>query len=78
VANAMLHGIHDVFPEDNVDKNDPIRLKKLKQLEGQWALDKEILGFDFDGDKKTMILAMKKRDFLFPSEHTENVDPAGK
>jgi hypothetical protein len=59
-----MFGIHDVFPADQDDANDPISLKKLKQLEGQWALEKEILGFDFDGEDKTMILATQKRYFI--------------
>jgi hypothetical protein len=59
-----MFGIHDVFPANEKDENDPISLKKLKQLEGQWALEKEILGFDFDGVDKSMILATQKRDFI--------------
>jgi hypothetical protein len=31
VAQAVMHGIHDVFPEDNDDDNDPISNKKLKK-----------------------------------------------
>ena len=34
VANAVMRGIHDVFPEDVDDENDPISLKKLRQGEG--------------------------------------------
>jgi hypothetical protein len=64
VANAVMFGIHDVFPANANDENDPISLKKLKQLEGQWALEKEILGFDFDGEDKSMILGTQKRDFI--------------
>jgi hypothetical protein len=64
VARALLHGIHDVFPPDNDDENDPTSLKKLLKKEGQWDLLKEILGFDFDGDAKTMQLDEKKREFL--------------
>ena len=63
-ANAVLAGIHDVFPADNVDENDPISLKKLKKKDGQWALTKDILGFTFDGEKKTLILEEPKREFL--------------
>jgi hypothetical protein len=29
VATAVMTGIHDVFPEDAVDSNDPISEKKL-------------------------------------------------
>ena len=31
VANAIMRGIHDVFPADIVDSNDPISEKKLKR-----------------------------------------------
>eukprot|EP00956_Cyclotella_meneghiniana_P034528 scaffold105814_cov64-Cyclotella_meneghiniana.AAC.1 len=49
VANAVMQGIHDVFPACEIDENDPISLKKLKKLEGEWALVKDVLGFTFDG-----------------------------
>ena len=34
VANAVMQGIHDVFPACEIDENDPISLKKFKKLEG--------------------------------------------
>jgi hypothetical protein len=34
VANAIMEGIHDVFPPDNDDGNDPILEKKLIKEEG--------------------------------------------
>ena len=64
VANAVLQGIHDVFPADNNDEEDPISLKKLKKLEAMWALHKDILGFTFDGVEKTIWLEEAKRDTL--------------
>ena len=33
VANALMTGIHDVFPADIKDSEDPISLKQMKQLE---------------------------------------------
>jgi hypothetical protein len=69
VATAIMHGIHDVFPANNIDEEDPISLKGLKQLEGQWALQKDILGFTFDGDKKTMVLEEPKCKFLLTILH---------
>ena len=53
-ANAMLNGIHDVFPPDSNDAEDPISLKKLQNGDGAWALQKDILGFTFDGVEKTL------------------------
>ena len=56
VANAMMKGVHYVFPEDDVDENEPFSYKKLLKLEGVWAMTKDILGFTFDGENKTVWL----------------------
>ena len=64
MANSLLHTIHDVFPADDNDENDPTSLKKQLQGDGQWALVKEILGWVFDGEKKTMQLEAKKAETL--------------
>ena len=64
VANAVMKGVHDVFPEDEVDQNDPISYKKLQKLEAMWSITKDILGFTFDGDKKTIWLEDAKREVL--------------
>ncbi len=60
VATAITSGIHDIFPADLVNSNDPISKKKLLRGEGQYALIKTILGFDFDGQKKTLWLEEEK------------------
>jgi hypothetical protein len=64
VATAVMTGIHDVFPPDNDDSNDPILEKKLRQQEGQFSTRKTLLGFDFDGIAKTMWLEDAKREKL--------------
>ncbi len=66
VATAVMTGIHDVFPANVLDTEDPISFKKIMKGEGTWALQKDILGFTFDGEvgRKTMILEQPKRDFL--------------
>ena len=64
IANAVLTGIHDVFPPDELQESDPISYKKLLKLEGMWALVKDILGFTFDGENKTIWLEGPKRDVL--------------
>ena len=56
VATAIMQGIHDVFPEDANDSNDPISLKKLQKGEGKYCTKKCLLGFEFDGEAKTMWL----------------------
>jgi hypothetical protein len=61
LASAILHGIHDVFPPNDMDDNeDPISLKKLLKGDGAWDIVKEILGWVFDGDAKTIALAPDK------------------
>eukprot|EP00956_Cyclotella_meneghiniana_P042491 scaffold248501_cov111-Cyclotella_meneghiniana.AAC.2 len=63
-ANGVMNGIHDVFREEKKPEDDPISLKKLKKDEGQYALLKDMLGFEFDGEEKTMILEEAKRGLL--------------
>ena len=49
----MVQSIKDyAFPPDKDDDNDSLSLKKLVNKEGEWALLKDMLGFDFDGDLK--------------------------
>jgi hypothetical protein len=71
VANGILHGIHDVFPSNPVDDEDPISMKKILKGDGVWALQKDILGFTFNGDtgKKTIQLEKPKREFLLEALH---------
>ena len=62
LSRALLHAIHDVFPASpEVPGEDPIALKKLKKMEGAWAVRKDILGWVFDGKAKTMELTEDKR-----------------
>ena len=71
VASAVMKGIHDVFPAHKLDDSDPISYKKLKKHDGQWALQKDILGFTFTGrpGAKTMQLEHPKREFLLTILH---------
>jgi hypothetical protein len=64
VAMAVMTGIHDVFPPDNDESNDPILEKKLIKNEGQYFTRKTLLGFDFDGSAKTMWLEAARREKL--------------
>ena len=66
IANAVLQGIHDVFPPEDIDDDDTISLKKVLKKEGAWAVIKEILGFEFDGNphKHTVWLTPDQRDAL--------------
>jgi hypothetical protein len=42
-SNAVMYGIHDVFPPCDIDDDDPLSLRKLKKGEGAWAIVKDIL-----------------------------------
>jgi hypothetical protein len=68
-ANAIVHGIHDVFPANNNDDEDPISFKKIQRGDGTWSLRKDILGFTFDGANKTLWLEAPKRDALLTILH---------
>jgi hypothetical protein len=70
VATAIMSGIHDVFPADLVNSNNPISKKKLLKGEGQYALIKTILGFEFDGQRKTLWLEEEKRVKLLTILHS--------
>ncbi len=68
-STGTMTGIHDVFPADEIDSNDPISKKKLKQLDGEYAMTKTILGFDFDGIEKTIWSEEAKRAHLLTVLH---------
>jgi hypothetical protein len=53
-ATVVMTGIHDVFPTNITDGNNPISEKKLSKGEGQHSLSKTLLGIDFDGNCKIM------------------------
>jgi hypothetical protein len=59
-----MTGIHDVFPPDDTDNEDPISERKLKQGEGIYSTRKILLGFDFNGEEKTMWLKEAKQEKL--------------
>jgi hypothetical protein len=69
VANAIMEGIHDVFPPGQDDSNNPILEKKLRKTEGQYATLKTILGFNFDGVAKTLWLEEAKQEKLLTMLH---------
>jgi hypothetical protein len=69
VSTGTMTGIHDVFPADEIDSNDPISDKKLKQLDWEYSTKKTILGFDFDGNEKTIWFEEAKRAHLLTVLH---------
>ena len=64
VANAVMHGIHDVFPEESTEEDDPISQKKMRKGDGVFSMRKCVLGFDFNGEDKTIWLEEEKRAAL--------------
>ena len=64
VENAVMKGIHDIFPADADDEEDSISLKNLKKQQAQCNLEKEVLVFHFDAIEKTIWLEAEKRDTL--------------
>jgi hypothetical protein len=70
VGQAVMHGIHDVFLADDNNANNPISKNKLMKGEGAMSTTKTILGFNFDGEEKTMWLESAKRDQLLTIIHS--------
>jgi hypothetical protein len=70
VVMTIMSGIHNVFPADLVDSNDPISEKKLLKGEGQYTMIKTILGFEFDGQQKILWLEEEKRSKLLTILHS--------
>ena len=64
VANGTMMGIHDVFPPAEDPLEDPISMKKLLKRDGQFSTQKTMLGFNFDGENKTLWLQDEKRNML--------------
>jgi len=61
IARALLHAIHDVFPEGVFSDDDqPVSVKKIKKGEAQWSVLKEVLGWLFDGKNKSIQLPAEK------------------
>ena len=63
-GRAALHTIHGLFPpparSGHVDGKDPISFKKLEAGDARWAQSKELLGFVFDGQSRTVHLTQRK------------------
>jgi hypothetical protein len=70
VGRVIMAGIHDVFLADIIDGNNPISEKKLLKGEGQYALFKTLLGFDFDGQQRSMWLEEQKWAKLLTTLHS--------
>jgi hypothetical protein len=64
MTRGILHGIHSVFPPTavtgHIGGKDPISLKKLQRGDGQWHHEKELLGFEVNGNTKTVRISHAK------------------
>lgn len=63
LAESIMHWIHDIFPADVDDSNNPIFLKKLTKHDSTFMLGKDLLGFEFDG-APSQLKATKWTDLL--------------
>jgi hypothetical protein len=63
MGRAALHTIHGLFPppkqSGHAGGKYPILLKKLEAGDARWAQTKEILGFVFDGQARTVHLTQR-------------------
>jgi hypothetical protein len=66
---AVMTGIHENFSADVVDGNSPISEKILLKGEG-YSIFKTLLGFDFDGQQKTMWLEEETRAKILTILHS--------
>ena len=64
VGTSTMMGIHDVFPPCDTKGQDPISEKKMEKGDSEFRTQKTLLGFDFDGDAKTIWLEESKRASL--------------
>ena len=64
VGRAALHTIHGLFPPPERSGHrggkDPISTKKLEADDARWCCTKELLGFVFDGQARTVRLTQRK------------------
>ncbi len=63
MSRAILHGIHSIFPPPAISGHngeDPVSHGKLLKGEGFWSFEKEILGWDFNGQNFTIQLPPDK------------------
>jgi hypothetical protein len=74
IRRAAVHGIHTVFPPTSVtyhnDGKEPISAKKLAAGDGNFDTKKEMIGFVFDGVKRTVHLPPTKAAAYIKETHT--------
>jgi hypothetical protein len=73
VRRASIHGIHALFPEPHITGHvggkEPISAKKLGQGDGDFTSTKDMIGFTFDGIKRTVHLPPNKARAYLKETH---------
>ena len=73
IRRAAVHGIHALFPPPStthhVGGKEPISRKKLAQGDGNFATQKEMIGFLFDGIRRTVRLPPAKAKAYIAEAH---------
>jgi hypothetical protein len=73
VRRASIHGIHALFPQPEItghaDGKEPISAKKLSQGDGDFTSSKDMIGFTFDGIKRTVRLPPDKSRAYLKETH---------
>ena len=64
-ATAVMMGMHDVFQENELDKNNHLLVKKLCKHDGAWDTQKDILGFQFNGAPQHKMLWLADKNDTF-------------
>jgi len=74
ILRAAIHGIHSMFPPTNITKHvggkEPISDQKLEKGDGNFETEKEMIGFEFDGVKRTVRLPAAKARQYVKEAHT--------
>ena len=73
VRRASIHGVHSIFPQTSITKHvngkEPISEKKLLQGDGNFEFIKLMIGFLFDGIKRTLRLPQEKATVYIKEAH---------
>ena len=73
IRRAAVYGIHSLFPPPSITNHiggkEPISRKKLAQGDGNFASTKELIGFLFDGVKRTVRLPAAKAKAYITEAH---------
>ncbi len=74
IRRAAIHGIHALFPPtfitNHVGGKEPISQKKMAQGDGNFETTKDMIGFRFDGIKRTVRLPAEKAVAYIKEVHT--------